>query len=122
MSTDDHSLREHLVFLLNGGGAHLRFDQAFGDLPAHLRGTRPEGLPYTPWRLLEHLRICQRDILDFSTNPNYVELDWPEAYWPKGDGPEGQESWEESLDGFRADLRSMVELVRNPSTNLFARI
>ena len=119
---DDAALRDHLVYLLEGGGAHLNFEQAFADLPEHLRSTKPQGLPYTPWRLLEHLRICQRDIFDYSTNPNYVELDWPEAYWPKGNGPEGDESWEKSMEGFRTDLKSMVDLVRNPEIDLFAPI
>lgn len=122
MQDSNCELRSHHVYLLNGGGAHLSFEQAFGDLPERLRAVRPPGMTYTPWRLLEHLRICQRDILEFSTNPNYVELDWPEAYWPVGDGPEGDESWERSMDGFRADLTSMIDLVENPFTDLFARI
>src|SRR5258708_3842432 len=91
------SLRDHLVYLLNGGGAHLSFEQAFADFPEHLRSVKPPGLSYTPWRLLEHLRICQRDILDFSTDSNYVELSWPEGYWPFGDGPQDEESWDKSM-------------------------
>src|SRR5262245_11092572 len=107
MPVDSESLRSHIVYLLEGGGAHLNFEQAFGDLPPTLRNVKPPGLTYTPWRLLEHLRICQRDILDFSTNPNYVELDWPGAYWPKGDAPEGSENWDNSVNGFRRDLEAM---------------
>lgn len=118
----DTSLREHVVYLLNGGGAHLDFEHAFVDMPAELRDAKPEGLTYTPWRLLEHLRICLRDILEFSTNPNYQELKWPDEYWPKGDGPLGEESWDASVAGFSADLKAMVDLVQNPATDLFAPI
>ena len=118
----DENLREHLVYLLNGCGAHLTFDHAFADIPVDLRGAKPNGLTYTPWRLLEHLRICQRDILDFCRNPNYVELPFPEGYWPEGDGPESEEAWSESMNAFRDDLRAMVDLVNDPATDLFAKI
>src|SRR5258706_7592175 len=118
----DGSLREHIIYLLEGGGAHLSFERAFGDLPARLRGAKPEGLSYTPWRLLEHLRICQRDILDFSTNPNYVELPFPDGYWPGGDAPPDDRAWQISMDSFRNDLKEMLEVVRDPGTDLFAKL
>ena len=102
MPAENDALRDHVVYLLNGGGAHLNFEQAFGDLPEHLRNVKPPGLTYTPWRLLEDLRICQWDILDFCTNPEYKELDWPAEYWHKGDGPQEGESWEQSMEEFRA--------------------
>ena len=118
----DAALREHLVYLLRGGGAHLNFEQAFADLPAHLRGAKPEGLPYTPWRLLEHLRICQWDILEFSRNPNHVSPDFPQGYWPGGNAPPDDSAWNRSLDAFRGESEEMVALVNDPSTDLFARI
>jgi hypothetical protein len=120
--SSDSSLRDHLVYLLNGGRAHLNFEQAFADLPAQLRGAKPEGLPYTPWRLLEHLRICQRDILDFSTSPNYEELPFPDGYWPKSDAPPDDAAWQRSMDSFRSDLGAMVDLVNDTSVDLHAKI
>src|SRR5437667_3566314 len=116
----DAALREHLVYLLRGGGAHLNFEQAFADLPAHLRGAKPEGLPYTPWRLLEHLRICQWDILEFSRNPKHISPSWPDGYWPQDDAPQAEDSWARSMQAFQRDLKQMVQLVRDPSTDLFA--
>src|SRR4051794_17811121 len=77
-------LREHLLYLLKGGGAHLTFDKAVAGLPAGLRGAKPAGVPHTPWRLLEHLRIAQWDILEFTRDPRHASPPWPEGYWPPG--------------------------------------
>jgi hypothetical protein len=118
----DQSLRDHIIYLLEGGGAHLRFEQAFADLPANLRGSKPDRLPYTPWRLLEHLRICQWDILEFSRNPGHKSPSWPEGYWPIGDAPPGEDDWDRSLETFRGELHEMVDLVRSPATDLCAAI
>src|SRR5687767_15821943 len=81
------ALREHVIYLLEGGGAHMSFEQALANLPAQLHGSKPPGMPYTPWRLLEHMRISQWDILEFSRNPEHVSPDWPDGYWPNQDGP-----------------------------------
>jgi hypothetical protein len=97
-------------------------DEAIAGLPPELRGARPAGVPHTPWRLLEHLRIAQWDILEFSRNPRHVSPNFPEGYWPQGDAPSQPEAWERSVAAFRADLRAMQELVRDPSTDLVARI
>jgi hypothetical protein len=113
-------LREHLLYLLKGGGAHLNFDKAIADLPAELRGAKPPGVPHTPWRLLEHLRIAQWDILEFTRNPRHVSPPWPEGYWPAGDAPPDGEAWDRSVAAFRADLRAMQDLVADPATDLFA--
>jgi hypothetical protein len=78
-------LREHLLELLKGGGAHLTFDKAIAGLPAELRGAKPRSVPHTPWRLLEHLRIAQWDILEFTRDPHHISPPWPEGYWPAGD-------------------------------------
>lgn len=118
----DQSLREHLVYLLEGGGAHLHFQQAVADLPAELRGAKVDGVPHTPWRLLEHMRICQWDILEFSRNPQHVSPDFPEGYWPENDAPADAESWDRSVRAFQDDLRAMIGLVVNPSTDLYAPI
>jgi hypothetical protein len=119
---DDKALREHLLYLLGGGGAHLDFEKAVAGLPAGLRGARPAGVPHSPWRLLEHLRIAQWDILEFSRNPEHVSPAWPEGYWPRGDAPPDDAAWDRSVAAFRADLKAMQGLVADPSTDLFAPI
>jgi hypothetical protein len=116
------ALREHLLYLLRGGGAHLNFEAAIADLPASLWGAKVAGVPHTPWRLLEHLRICQWDILEFSRNPRHVSPSFPDGYWPKGDAPPDATAWDRSVTAFRADLQAMQDLVADPATDLFASI
>src|SRR5579883_3271615 len=116
------SLREHLLYLLKGGGAHLNFDKAIADLPPKLRGARPPGIPHTPWRLLEHLRIAQWDILEFSRDPRHVSPSFPAGYWPADDAPPTDTAWEESSAAFRRDLDAMCRLVTAETTDLFAPI
>src|ERR1700687_82655 len=116
----DNTLRQHLLYLLRGGGAHLDFEAACADLSAHLRGAKPRRLPHTPWRLLEHLRIAQWDILEFCRNPRHVSPTFPEGYWPKGDAPPDDAAWDRSVAAVRADLRAMQNLVADPATDLFA--
>jgi hypothetical protein len=124
MSTEDReqSLRDHLVKLLKGGSAHANFDQAIGKLPQGLRGAKAPGLPHTVWQLLEHIRLAQWDILEFSRNPRHVSPTFPEGYWPAGDAPPDAASWDRSLSAFTADLQGMCTLVTDPATDLFARI
>ena len=119
---DDKSLREHVVQLLNGGSAHADFDSAVKGLPAELRGKRPKGLPYSPWELLEHLRIAQWDILEFSRNGHHESPKWPEGYWPKSPAPPSAAAWTKSVKAFRSDLDAMCALVSDSSVDLFARI
>jgi hypothetical protein len=113
------SLRQHLLYLLGGGGAHLDFEKAIAGLPADLRGSKPAGQPHTPWRLLEHLRIAQWDILEFSRNPRHVSPPFPDGYWPQGDAPPDAGAWDRSVAAFRADLREMQNLVADPASDLF---
>lgn len=119
---NDQALREHVRYLLNGGGAHLHFDRAVADLPEELRGAKVEGVSHTAWRLLEHMRICQWDILEFSRNPHHVSPAFPDGYWPEGDAPPDSEAWNNSIETFRADLQAMIDLVGDPQTDLFAAI
>jgi hypothetical protein len=121
MSHDAH-LREHLVKLLTGSEAHADFEAAVKGMPAELRGKTPEGAEHSPWQLVEHLRLAQWDILDFSTNPDYKTLKWPEDYWPKSPAPPSDKAWSESINSFRADLKAMCDLVSDPSTDLYAKI
>jgi hypothetical protein len=116
------ALRRELVDLLKGGGAHAKFEDVAADFPAKLRGQKPPGMPHSPWMLLEHLRIGQRDILEFSRNPDYVSPQWPEGYWPKTSAPPTASAWSKSVASFRRDLKSVQLLVANPKTDLFVRI
>jgi len=118
----DQSLREHLLYLLQGGGAHLDFEAACADVPEEQRGAKPPGVPHTPWRLLEHMRIAQWDILEFCRNPRHASPPYPDGYWPKGDAPPDAQAWERSVEAFAADLQALQDLVSDPSTDLFARI
>jgi hypothetical protein len=123
--SQDQSLREHLLKLLRGGSAHLGFDQAIEGLPADLRGARVQELPHTPWQLLEHLRLAQWDILEFSRNPDHVSPKWPEGYWPETAVPpddSDDSAWDRSVEQFRSDLQAMQDLVADPQTDLFAKI
>jgi hypothetical protein len=115
-------LREHLIYLLNGGGAHARFDDAVKNMPEELRGAKPNELPHTAWMLLEHLRLAQWDILEFCRNAKHASPKWPEGYWPKTEAPPSAPAWNKSVQQFRKDLKAMQDLVANPKTNLYARI
>ena len=119
---NDQALRQHLDYLLGDGGAHLNFDKAVAGLPPAKRGIRAPNSPHTAWRLLEHLRIAQWDILEFSRNPKHVSPDWPAGYWPQGDAPPDDKAWDKSVAGFKADLVAMRALVNDPKTDLFAKI
>jgi hypothetical protein len=118
----DRALRQHLLDLLRGGNAHLNFEEALAGLPPQLRGAKPSGLPYSPWRLLEHMRIAQWDILEFSRNPRHVSPEFPAGYWPEADAPPNEKAWQKSIRQFRADLKAMQDLVEDPATDLFAPI
>jgi hypothetical protein len=118
----DKVLREHVLYLLEGGGAHTKFDEVIAGIPPKVRGQKPAGLPHSLWMLLEHLRIAQWDIVEFSRNPKYVSPEWPEGYWPKTDAPPTSAAWNESVKKFRQGLKAMQDLVKNPKTDLFARI
>jgi hypothetical protein len=118
----DRLLRDHVLYLLRDGGAHLSFDKAVADLPTKLRAVKPPGVPHSPWRLVEHMRLAQWDILEFSRNPKHVSPKFPEGYWPKGDAPPKGKAWDASIKAFRKDLKAMEDLVDDPQTNLFARI
>lgn len=118
----DKALREHLAYLLNGGGAHLDFNSAVEGVPPSFRGKKPGAFAHSLWELLEHMRLAQWDILEFSRNPKHVSPDFPSGYWPPDAAPPNDRAWKKSADAFRADLRAMIDLVTNPSTDLFARI
>jgi hypothetical protein len=121
---DPHSkqLREHVLYLLDGGGAHAKFNDAVKDMPEELRGVKPARLPHSAWMLLEHLRIAQWDILEFSRNSKHASPKWPEGYWPKTQVPPNAAAWNKSIKQFLKDLKAMQDLVANTKTDLYARI
>lgn len=118
----DEELCEHLKFLLAGGGAHAKFEDAVKDIPENMRGVKPNGLPHSAWMLLEHLRLAQWDILEFSRNPKHESPKWPEGYWPESEAPPTSAAWTKSIQQFRKDAKALQELVASPKTNLFTRI
>jgi hypothetical protein len=113
-------LRSHLERLLDWEDAHVGFESVIAGIPPELRGAQPRGLPYSAWQLLEHLRLCQRDILEFCRNPGYVDPKSMAEYWPATAAPPTPEAWEESVAGFRADLEDMKRLAREG--DLFATV
>ena len=122
MPANDSDVRRHVIDLLKGGNAHATFDAAVKDLPPELQGKRPKGAEHSPWQLLEHLRIAQWDILEFSRNPSHQSPDWPSDYWPAKPAPPGENAWDKSVRGFRRDLKALCDMVADESTDLFAPI
>ena len=119
---NDQALRKHLLELLDGAQAHAPLDKVVSDFPAKLRGEIPKGLPHSAWMLLEHIRLAQWDILEFSRNPEYKELKWPDDYWPKSPVPPSEAAWDKSVKSFHGDLAAMKKLVNDPKTDLLAKI
>lgn len=118
MVTQADGLRKELRELLEGGNAHQDFDGTVRDFPAALRGRRPEGLPYSGWELLEHMRIVQHDILEFIRDPDYKSPPWPEGYWPAAPAPARAADWDHAVAAFRADRQALLELVADPARDL----
>jgi uncharacterized damage-inducible protein DinB len=119
---ESDALRQHLLDLLRGRNAHAGFDAVLADFPSRSRGLKPPGAPHTGWQLLEHMRIAQWDILEFSRNAKHKSPSWPDGYWPKTPAPPSAASWNNSLRSFRADLKAMAKLVADKKTDLFAKI
>ncbi len=119
---NDKALRENLVQLLKGGGSHIDFDGAISDLPAKVHGEVPESAEHSLWQLLEHMRIAQWDILEFIRNPKHKSPKFPEGYWPKSRTPPDEKAWDKTAEAFRADLKSLIALVEDQSTDLFAKL
>ena len=122
MKIEDKVLCEHVLNLLRGGGAHITPKDVLTDFPVQLRGKKLADLPYTPWQLLEHMRIAQWDILEFSRDPEFVSPQFPEDYWPKDEAPPEQAAWDKSVKAFHSDLKAMEKLVADSSTDLLAKI
>lgn len=118
----DQPLRDHLLYLLKGGGAHASFDDAMGDWPVQLAGAKVANFPHTAWMLLEHMRLAQWDILEFSRNAKHVSPAWPGGYWPAAEAPPDGKAWRASMAAFKKDLQTMERLVADRKVDLYARI
>jgi hypothetical protein len=116
------ALREHLVSLLTGSHAHVSFEDAIKGLPLALRGKRPKGSEHSPWEIVEHLRIAQWDILQFSLDAKHKSPEWPVGYWPGKAAPPDDKAWDRSVRAFRRDLKAMSNLIAEESTDLLAKI
>jgi DinB family protein len=114
------AIREHLLSLLSGKGAHADFDDAVKDIAPAMRGKRPKGADHSPWELLEHLRIAQSDILEYVRDPKHASPEWPSGYWPKSPAPPSDDAWDESVAAFKRDLRGLEKLVKDETSDLTA--
>lgn len=119
---NEEALRKHLAELLSGGSAHMNVAKALHELPSSRAGATVPGSPHTLWRLLEHIRLAQWDILEFSRDPGHVSAEFPDGYWPESDAPPEKNAWGKSVDAICRDLQSMIDLVTNSTTDLFAPI
>jgi hypothetical protein len=119
---DESAVRAHLAKALDWRGAHMSFDQAVKGFPKELMGTRVPGLAHTAWQILYHLRITQWDILEFVRDPAHESPQWPEGYWPPDGEQPSPEQWADAVGSFQADLKAMIELVRDPRNDLLAPI
>lgn len=122
MPADDRILRDQLVEFMRGKGAHLDLKEAVKDFPAKHYGTKPNGAPHSAWQLLEHIRIALHDLLEFSTNPKYVELEWPKDYWPEAEAPPSKDAWEAAVRAIHEDIAAFEKLIGDPGSNLYAKI
>jgi DinB superfamily len=118
----DDPIRDQVVALLKGGQAHVTFDDAVKDFPAKQRGVKPNGMPYTAWQLLEHIRIAQWDILEFSRDSKHTSPKWPEGYWPETEKPPSDAAWDNSIAAVKRGLLEMQNLINDPNTDLNAKI
>jgi hypothetical protein len=119
MASPDQVLRKHLLYLLKDGGAHAKFEDVVPDFPAKLRGQRVPNCPHTAWMLVEHMRIAQWDILEFSRNEKHISPKWPDEYWPKTEAPPSAAAWNKSIANFRKDLKAMDALIADAKTDLY---
>jgi DinB superfamily len=120
--TQTDLLRTQIASLLDWGDAHATFDAAVDGIAPEMRGRVPDGLPHSLWMLVEHLRITQRDILDFCRDPDYQERRWPDDYWPPTPAPPSDEAWEESIADYRTDREVLRAMAGDANLDLFARI
>ncbi len=111
--------RAYLKDILSWQEAHINFEHAVAELPNDDRGKKSEGFPYSIWQLVEHIRIAQWDILDFTRNPDYKERSWPDDYWPEHHAPKNDDEWERAITAVRTDREEFIKLLDDPDIDLF---
>ena len=121
-SNHDQALREQLIHTMRGDQSHIEFDAMIADFPIEQAGVKPHGAPHSAWQLLEHLRIAQHDILEFSLNPKHKSPKWPEGYWPNTEVPPDKQAWDTTIATFRKEAKAMEDLMCNPDQDLFKPI
>ena len=121
-ASENAALREQLLTALKGDQSHLEFESAVADFPVNQAGTKPQGAPHSAWQLLEHMRIAQHDILEFSSNPHHKSPKWPEGYWPATEAPDDSHAWEDSVKAFRRDFTEMNRLINDTKEDLYKPI
>jgi hypothetical protein len=119
---DDKGLRTELINFLNGSFTHKSIFDAVKGVPENLFNAKPNNVPYSPWQLLEHIRISQYDMVDFIRNPEYKELEWPKEYWPGSEIKATKAMWDDTLSQIKRDLKSLENIIRDPSVDLLAPI
>lgn len=119
MERGEIEFRKHLVSLLNSGNAHVSIIDAMTDIPKDKLAETQPGLPYSLWQQIEHVRLAQKDIIDYTLNDNYEPMKWPEDYWPESKGPANEKLYEESIKTFQNDLDRMIDHINNPKNDLF---
>ena len=122
MNPQERVLRKQLVELLLGRGAHVDLETAVRGMPAAARGRRPPGAEHTPWQVLEHIRIAQWDILEFSRSAKHISPPWPAGYWPTAEAPPGPRAWSGCVAAIKRDRKEMIRLVEDPATDLYSPI
>jgi uncharacterized damage-inducible protein DinB len=111
-------LIHQLTELLTKGNAHITFEDALDGLPAHLRSVKPQNMPYNIWQLVEHIRIAQWDILEFSQGPDHQSPQWPEGYWPAADVPASEDAWKQALEQIEAHKQVFIQLLHDRQNQL----
>ncbi len=120
--TDTDPLHEQLIGLLDGVGARMPFEEAVADFPDEAINAFPPNVEYTPWHLLEHIRLTQADILDYIVNRDYVERAWPTAFWPARDATATPARFAATIEAFLVDVAALRSIVADPATDLLATI
>lgn len=111
MTKNASTIDKELVELLTGSSAHADFDRAVKNVPPEYRGRRPPGAPHSLWDLLEHIRLAQKDILDYCDAREYRPSSWPDDFWPAGSEPPTLEAWQASIDAVHRDRQRLTDLV-----------
>lgn len=119
-SDQRNKLIKELTVLIRGGNAHVTLQDAVADIPAEMRTLIPDNLPYSIWQLLEHIRIAQKDIVDFSISKDHQTLVWPDDYWVAPTDHVSDAEWQASINEIEADQQRFFALLADETKDLFS--